>query len=74
MKEWFNELQKPLNVTVFDIMRDFAKFVKDFPVGIIPHQTHEQFQIKHERKRQIVEKNRLSPTKEAKDERAKIRS
>jgi len=43
MKEWFNELQKPLNVTVFDIMRDFAKFVKDFPVGIIPHQTHEQF-------------------------------
>lgn len=38
-KEWFRELQNPLNVTVPDIVRDFEKFVKDFPVEIIPHAT-----------------------------------
>jgi hypothetical protein len=36
-KEWFKELQKPLNITVADIRRDFQKFVKDFPTDIIPH-------------------------------------
>lgn len=45
-KEWFRELQKPLNVTVPDIVRDFEKFVKDFPVDIIPHSTEEDKQKK----------------------------
>ena len=31
-RDWFVELQKPLNITVADIRRDFTKFVKDFPV------------------------------------------
>ena len=41
-REWFQELQKPLNITVADIKRDFTKFIKDFPVEIIPHQSDEQ--------------------------------
>lgn len=33
-----------------DIRRDFAKFVKDFPIGIIPHTSDEELQqrnLKH---------------------------
>ena len=41
-RDWFQELQKPLNITVADIRRDFTKFIKDFPVDIIPHQTDEE--------------------------------
>mmetsp|Transcript_17180 Transcript_17180/g.20325 ORF Transcript_17180/g.20325 Transcript_17180/m.20325 type:complete len:99 (+) Transcript_17180:3-299(+) len=36
-RDWFVEMQKPLNITVADIRRDFTKFIKDFPVDIIPH-------------------------------------
>lgn len=36
-KEWLAELQKPLNVQADDILRDLYKFVKDFPVEIVPH-------------------------------------
>ena len=43
-RDWFVELQKPLNITVADIRRDFTKFVKDFPVQIIPHQSDEELQ------------------------------
>lgn len=57
-KEWFQELQKPINVTVPDIMRDFAKFVKDFPVGIIPHQSAEESSAKAERKQFILGNNK----------------
>ena len=42
-REWFQELQKPLNITVADIKRDFTKFIKDFPVEIIPHQSDDSF-------------------------------
>lgn len=45
-RDWFIELQKPLNITVADIRRDFCKFVKDFPVSIIPHTSDEEM---HER-------------------------
>ena len=38
-KNWFIEIQKPLAITVQDIKRDFTKFVKDFPIEIIPHQS-----------------------------------
>ena len=41
-RDWFLELQKPLNITVADIRRDFTKFVKDFPVDIIPHTSDEE--------------------------------
>ena len=36
-RDWFIELQRPLNITVADIRRDFTKFIKDFPMEIIPH-------------------------------------
>ena len=39
---WFLEIQKPLAITVQDIKRDFTKFVKDFPVDIIPHQSDQE--------------------------------
>ena len=40
-RDWFVEIQKPLNITVADIRRDYTKFIKDFPVDIIPHQSDE---------------------------------
>ena len=49
-RDWFIELQKPLNITVADIKRDFTNFVKDFPVDIIPHTSDQELQernIKH---------------------------
>ena len=36
------ELQRPLNITVADIKRDFTKFIKDFPMDIIPHTSDEE--------------------------------
>jgi len=35
--EWLEELQKPLQIQAEDILKDLYKFVKDFPVQIIPH-------------------------------------
>ena len=43
-RDWFVEIQKPLNITVADIRRDFTKFIKDFPVDIIPHTSNEELQ------------------------------
>lgn len=40
--EWLEELQKPLNVTVYEIQKDLNKFVKGFPVDRIPHMTEEE--------------------------------
>jgi hypothetical protein len=51
-RDWFVELQKPLNITVADIRRDFTKFVKDFPLDIIPHTSDEELaerNVKHKR-------------------------
>ena len=41
-RDWFVELQRPLNITVSDIRRDFTKFIKDFPMEIIPHTSDEE--------------------------------
>lgn len=41
-RDWFVELQRPLNITVADIKRDFTKFIKDFPMDIIPHTSDEE--------------------------------
>ena len=41
-RDWFVELQRPLNITVADIRRDFTKFIKDFPMEIIPHTSDEE--------------------------------
>ena len=41
-RDWFVELQRPLNITVADIKRDFTKFIKDFPKEIIPHTSDEE--------------------------------
>ena len=41
-RDWFIELQRPLNITVADIRRDFTKFIKDFPMEIIPHTSDEE--------------------------------
>ena len=49
-RNWFFEIQKPLAITVADIRRDFTKFVKDFPVEIIPHQSDKSL-YQHELKR-----------------------
>ena len=31
------ELQKPISLTIEDIIRDMYKYVKDFPIKVIPH-------------------------------------
>jgi hypothetical protein len=41
-QEWLRELQSPINVTAEDIVRDLYKFVKDFPIEIIPHMNEEE--------------------------------
>lgn len=43
--QWFEELQNPLDFKVEDIRNDFAKFVKDFPIDIIPHQTDLEYNL-----------------------------
>ena len=48
-REWFVELQKPLNITVADIKKDYTKFIKDFPVDIIPHTSDEELEMRNER-------------------------
>ena len=53
-REWFQELQKPLNITVADIRRDFTKFIKDFPIEIIPHQSDEQLKARMDRQKQTM--------------------
>ena len=40
--EWYRELQTPLAVTAEEILRDLLKFVKDFPVDVIPHMNEEE--------------------------------
>jgi len=39
--EWLKELQKPIQITAEEIVRDLYKFVKDFPIEIIPHMTED---------------------------------
>jgi len=45
-ENWIEKLSQPLNITVEEIQRDFAKFVKDFPKEIIPHQNHEEMRTR----------------------------
>lgn len=40
--QWLKELQRPIQVTAEDIIRDLYKFVKDFPIEIIPHMTEDE--------------------------------
>ena len=41
--ELLEELQNPLAVTADEIMKDLLKFVKDFPVDVIPHMNEEEY-------------------------------
>lgn len=43
-----------MNITVADIKRDLTKFVKDFPVEIIPHQTDEELKQKMQKSRLAI--------------------
>jgi hypothetical protein len=45
-KEWVQDLQKPLNITVSDIRRDLRKFIMGFPKHRIPHSTEADEYIK----------------------------
>ena len=47
-------MQKPLNITVADIRRDFTKFIKDFPVDIIPHQSDEELRERTRKHRATI--------------------
>lgn len=40
--EWLKELQNPIQITIEEIVRDLYKFVKDFPVDIIPHMSEDE--------------------------------
>lgn len=40
---WMNELQNPIDISIEEIQNDFNKFVKDFPIEIIPHMTESEF-------------------------------
>lgn len=42
--DWRRELQKPLNVTVYEIKKDLHKFVRGFPTERIPHLTEDEEQ------------------------------
>lgn len=53
-RDWFVEIQKPLNITVADIRRDFTKFIKDFPVDIIPHQSDEELQERNRKHKATI--------------------
>lgn len=44
--EWMRELQTPIQTTIEEIIRDLFKFVKDFPVDVIPHMTEEELEAK----------------------------
>ena len=39
--EWLRELQIPIQITAEEIVRDLYKFVKDFPIDVIPHMTED---------------------------------
>lgn len=41
-RELLDELQNPLAVTADEIMKDLLKFVKDFPVDVVPHMNEEE--------------------------------
>ena len=45
-QEWLKELQTPINILAEDILRDLYKFVKDFPVEIIPHIREEELEAR----------------------------
>ena len=61
-RDWFVELQKPLNITVSDIRRDFTKFVKDFPLDIIPHTSDEELAERNAKhKRAMLDTIRKNP-------------
>jgi hypothetical protein len=45
-------------MTVPDIIRDFTKFVKDFPIDIIPHISEQDYQTRVARRKVIEEKNK----------------
>jgi uncharacterized glyoxalase superfamily metalloenzyme YdcJ len=52
-EDWREKLSQPLNITVAVIQRDFAKFVKDFPRDIIPHQNDEEMRTRATQKKRI---------------------
>jgi hypothetical protein len=51
--EWLKEIQNPLVITAEDIIRDLYKFVKDFPVEVIPHMTEDEL-IARSKERDII--------------------
>ena len=55
--EYLSELQKPINISVEEIIRDLYKFVKDFPIDIIPHMTEEELQARSKERDLIKPKN-----------------
>lgn len=42
---WMKELQHPLDFSIPEINTDLSKFVKDFPIEIIPHQTDDEYKM-----------------------------
>jgi hypothetical protein len=42
-KAWLAELSSPIDIHVEEIKTDLQKFVKDFPLDIIPHMTEQEF-------------------------------
>jgi hypothetical protein len=50
-------LQAPINITAEDIIRDLYKFVKDFPVEIIPHMTEDEMQARSKERDLVKPKN-----------------
>jgi|JI10StandDraft_1071094.scaffolds.fasta_scaffold250018_3 hypothetical protein len=45
-EEWVRELKKPLNINVDEILKELAKFCKEFPVESIPHMSeHDQLKL-----------------------------
>lgn len=44
--EWIKELQNPIQITPEEIIRDMFKFVKDFPIEVIPHMTEDELQAR----------------------------
>ena len=45
-KEYLEELQRPINVQIEEIVKDLYKFIKDFPQDVIPHMTDEELDNK----------------------------
>ena len=55
--EWLKELQSPINITAGDIVRDLYKFVKDFPIDIIPHMTEDELLARSKERDLVKPKN-----------------